>query len=251
MAGVPPDAPHVNARTGGDSNSNHIDVSFTVRAGEVLTLFGQIGSGADQVIRALAGLAHIGHGSVSIDGERAHIESRPASQSSGIAYVSADRTVEGVFLDYSVAGNISSGALSRILNRGFISRRREQTLAKDYARLVAFDPQRVDAPVGALSGGNQQKIAIARALATSPKVLRAQRAHTRRRRRRRAEIYKVIRALAHENVVVIVYSSDIVELRELGDRVITMFRGRVIGDRPTRSVDDARLLSDILHGAAA
>ena len=67
----------------------------------------------------------------------------------------------------------------------------------------------------------------------------------------RAEIYKVIRALAHENVVVIVYSSDIVELRELGDRVITMFRGRVVGDHPTSSVEDARLLSDILHGAAA
>jgi len=252
IAGLPPVEQRRMVTVDGLGAAHHFgDVSFTVRAGEVLTLFGQIGSGADQVIRALAGLAHIGHGSVSIDGERAHIESRPASQSSGIAYVSADRTVEGVFLDYSVAGNISSGALSRILNRGFISRRREQKLAKDYAGLVAFDPQRVDTPVGALSGGNQQKIAIARALATSPKVLVLNEPTRGVDVGARAEIYKVIRALAHENVVVIVYSSDIVELRELGDRVITMFRGRVIGDRPTSSVDDARLLSDILHGAAA
>ncbi|KWX25289.1 hypothetical protein AFM11_03070 [Mycolicibacterium wolinskyi] len=227
------------------------DVSFTVRAGEVLTLFGQIGSGADQVIRALAGLSHIDAGTVHIDGDRCAIDSRPASQASGISYVSADRTVEGVFLDCSVAANISSGALKSIVRHGVLSRRREQRLAQNYARLVAFDPSRVDTPVGALSGGNQQKIAIARALATAPKLLVLNEPTRGVDIGARAEIYRVIRNLAHDNVAVVVYSSDIVELRELGDRVITMFRGGIVADRHTAHVEDSRLLSEILHGAAA
>ena len=227
------------------------DVSFTVPAGEVLTIFGQIGSGADQVIRALAGLTHVNGGTVRIDGKPAVINSRPGSQASGISYVSADRTVEGVFLEFSVAGNISSGALNKVVRRGFLSRRREQRLAQDYAQLVAFDPNRVDIAVGALSGGNQQKIAIARALATAPKLLILNEPTRGVDIGARAEIYKVVRELARDNVVVVVYSSDIVELRELGDRVITMFRGGIVGDWPTAEVDDARLLSEILHGAAA
>lgn len=227
------------------------DVSFSVRAGEVLTVFGQIGSGADQVIRALAGLAHVGSGSVRIDDTPVHLNSRPASQADGVAYVSADRTIEGVFLDYSVAGNISSGALERVSKRGVLSARRERALATEYAELVAFDPTRTGTSVGALSGGNQQKIAIARALATSPKVLVLNEPTRGVDIGARSEIYKAIRALAHQNVAVIVYSSDIVELHELGDRVITMFRGRIVGDRPTKSVDDAQLLAEILHGVAA
>ncbi|WP_032391921.1 MULTISPECIES: sugar ABC transporter ATP-binding protein [Nocardiaceae] len=227
------------------------DVSFAVQPGEVLTVFGQIGSGADQVIRALAGLTHPSSGEVRIDGKPVRLGSRPASQADGIAYVSADRTIEGVFLDYSVAGNISSGALGRVSIRTFLSGRREKQLAEKYASMVAFDPTRVGVPVGSLSGGNQQKIAIARALATSPKVLVLNEPTRGVDVGARAEIYKVIRALAHQNVAVIVYSSDIVELRELGDRVITMFRGGIVADRPTSTVDDAQLLSEILHGATS
>ncbi|OZF01289.1 sugar ABC transporter ATP-binding protein [Rhodococcus sp. 14-2686-1-2] len=227
------------------------DVSFTVQPGEVLTVFGQIGSGADQVIRALAGLTHPSSGEVLIDDEPVRLGSRPASQADGIAYVSADRTIEGVFLDYSVAGNISSGALGRVSIRKFLSGRREKQLAEKYSSMVAFDPTRVGVPVGSLSGGNQQKIAIARALATSPKVLVLNEPTRGVDVGARAEIYKVIRSLAHQNVAVIVYSSDIVELRELGDRVITMFRGSIVADRPTSTVDDAALLSEILHGATS
>lgn len=224
------------------------DVSFDVRAGDVLTVFGQIGSGADQVIRSLAGLSDPDKGEVTIDDKRVNLKSRPASQRDGIAYVSADRTVEGVFLDYSVAGNISSGALNKITVNGFLSSRKERKVAKEYAKLVAFDQNRVGIPVGSLSGGNQQKIAIARALATSPKVLVLNEPTRGVDVGARAEIYRVIRDLAHQNVVVIVYSSDIVELRELGDRVITMFRGHIVGDHNIRDVEDAQLLAEILNG---
>ncbi|MEE3850943.1 sugar ABC transporter ATP-binding protein [Gordonia sp. LSe1-13] len=252
VGGLPPVSDRRRVGVHGLSAAHQFtDVSFEIRAGEVLTVFGQIGSGADQVIRALAGFVNIASGTVAIDGEKVHLNSRPASQADGIAYVSADRTVEGVFLDSSVTGNISSGALEKVSRRGLLSARRERRLATEYAGLVAFDTERVGMPVGALSGGNQQKIAIARALATSPRVLVLNEPTRGVDVGARAEIYKVIRALAHQNVAVIVYSSDIVELRELGDRVITMFRGRVVGDRPIRSVDDAALLSEILHGVAA
>ena len=116
---------------------------------------------------------------------------------------------------------------------------------------MAFDPNRVDIAVGALSGGNQQKIAIATCLGHRTEGVILNEPTRGVDIGARAEIYKVVRELARDNVVVVVYSSDIVELRELGDRVITMFRGGIVGDWPTAEVDDARLLSEILHGAAA
>lgn len=233
------------------SGNRFSDVSFTAEAGEVVALFGQIGSGADEVVRTLVGLAPITSGTVTLDGNQLPHMNRPSSQKHGIAYVSADRVMEGVFLSGSVARNISSGALGDVSRMGVIRRGDESRLATRISEEVAFDANRINIPVGSLSGGNQQKIAIGRALATMPSVLVLNEPTRGVDIGARSEIYRALRKLASANVAVVVYSSDIVELRELADRVITMFRGRVVNNQPIAQVQDSQILAEILHGAAA
>jgi ABC-type sugar transport system ATPase subunit len=227
------------------------DVTFTAQAGEVTALFGQIGSGADDVVRALVGLVPATSGEIQLNDIPLSALTRPKSQRHGIAYVSADRVLEGVFLSGSVAQNISSGALPKVSRQGIIRADLEMDLAKSTAAKVAFDPTRVRVPVGSLSGGNQQKIAIGRALATQPDVLILNEPTRGVDIGARAEIYRALRKLSANNVIVIVYSSDIVELRELADRVITMFRGRPVSSNRTSAVTDSQILTEILHGAKA
>ena len=236
----------------GIGSGNHFsDVSFTAEAGEVVALFGQIGSGADEVVRALVGLAPITSGTVTLDGRQLPHLNRPGSQKHGIAYVSADRVLEGVFLSGTVARNISSGALGDVSRMGVIQRADEFRLAARISEEVAFDANHINIPVGSLSGGNQQKIAIGRALATKPSVLVLNEPTRGVDIGARSEIYRALRKLASANVAVVVYSSDIVELRELADRVITMFRGRVVNNQSIAQVQDNQILAEILHGAAA
>ncbi|WP_440708954.1 sugar ABC transporter ATP-binding protein [Herbiconiux sp. YIM B11900] len=224
------------------------DVSFEARGGEVLALFGQIGSGAGDVARSLAGLSELSTGGVALDGTDLRLRDRVSAQREKIAYISPDRVHEGVFLDASVATNISAGALGRVSSAGVISGRRELDLARSTAESVALDPRRIREPVSAFSGGNQQKVAVGRALATEPQVLVLNEPTRGVDIGARSEIYRSIRALSAQNVVVVVYSSDVLEIRELADRVVTMYRGRMVGEHEVDRVTDSDLLTEILSG---
>lgn len=227
------------------------DVDVEARSGRITAFFGQIGSGADDVARAVAGLVPSLEGDLLLDGTPMPTRDRASSQRAGVAYVSPDRVVEGVFLSATVTRNISAGALNAVSKGGVISRSAEVALADQIAPRVAFDTDRLNTPVGNLSGGNQQKVAIARALATRPKVLVLNEPTRGVDIGARAEIYRALRELATEDVVVVVYSSDIVEVRELADVVVTMFRGRRVGTHNISDVTDADILADILQGAHA
>lgn len=225
------------------------DVSFSVRPGEILALFGQIGSGADAVVETLAGIQAADYGTVWLDGQQLRVGSRARAQRDGVAYVSADRAAEGVFLDASVEVNISSGALRKVSRGGIIRKRAEKDLGRRLASAVSFDHRRLHEPVSAFSGGNQQKVAIARALATEPRVLILNEPTRGVDIGARSEIYRSIRDLLARNVIVIAYSSDIIEIRELADRVVTMFRGAIVSENVVDDIDDATLTAEILHGA--
>lgn len=227
------------------------DLSFDVAGGEVVALLGQIGSGADDVVRAVAGIVPVEDGEVQLDGVPLKLHNRATAQSAGVAYISADRVQEGVFLDAPVSVNISSGALRRVSTSGIIRRKRELELARSIADTVKLDRRRVREPVSAFSGGNQQKVAVGRALATEPALLVLNEPTRGVDVGARSEIYRSIRGLAAAGVIVLVYSSDVLEIRELADRVITMFRGRLVGVHEVDRVSDDRLLTEILQGAAA
>ncbi|RFA07005.1 hypothetical protein B7R21_17420 [Subtercola boreus] len=226
------------------------DVSFEVCGGEVTALFGQIGSGADEVVRAIVGYSNLDSGSVRLDEHEISGLSRHGSQKAGVSYVSADRVIEGVFLTASVVRNLTSGVLPSVSRGGVLTNAKEIALAKSVASRVTFDESRVRQPVGSLSGGNQQKIAIGRALATNPAVLVLNEPTRGVDIGARSGIYRALRKLASRNVAVVVYSSDVVELRELADNVITMFRGKTVSEHRVTSVTDAQLVSEILNGTA-
>lgn len=227
------------------------DVSFEATSGAVLALFGQVGSGADDLVKALVGTTEVSAGTVTLRGEEISLRSRHSTQRDGIAYVSADRVTEGVFLNASVTANVSSGALGRVSGNRIIRRFKELQLAKEQAAQVSLDASRVKEPAYAFSGGNQQKIAVARALATKPSVLVLNEPTRGVDIGARSEIYRSIRALLADDVIVIVYSSDIVEIRELADRVITMYRGEEVARHLVDEVDDAALITEILGGQVA
>jgi ribose transport system ATP-binding protein len=227
------------------------DVSFAVHAGEVTALFGQIGSGADTIARAVAGLVKMDRGAVTLDGRRLNLHSRVASQREGVAYISPDRVHEGVFLDATVITNVTSGALSEVSLAGVLQRSREVALTEGFAEQVALDQQRIGEKVSAFSGGNQQKVAVARALATEPRVLVLNEPTRGVDVGARSEIYRRIRRLAEKGVIILVYSSDVLEIRELADVVVTLYRGSVVSRHDVADVDDARLVTEILSGETA
>lgn len=224
-------------------------ISFDAPPGTILALFGQIGSGADDVVKILAGYGGASEGSVTLDGERLRLRSRAESQQEGIAFVSADRVSEGVFLNASVTTNISSGALRDVSTGSIIRKAKEVELARAQAGYVSFNPGRIRENVSAFSGGNQQKVAVARALATRPRVLVLNEPTRGVDIGARSEIYRSIRNLLAEKMIVVVYSSDIVEIRELADLVVTMYRGQLVGKHEVDDIDDSALITEILHGA--
>lgn len=239
-------------RVEGLTSQGHFrDLSFEAPAGAVLAFFGQIGSGADELVKALVGLGDISSGTAEFLGRPLALRSRSQTQRDGIAYVSADRVAEGVFLEASVMTNISSGALSRVSDRLVLRKAKERDLARTMAAGVSLDQSRVRDEAYTFSGGNQQKIAIARALATEPRVLVLNEPTRGVDIGARSEIYRSVRALLPQDVIVIAYTSDIVEIREFADRVITMYRGAVVGEHWVDEIDDSALITEILNGEPA
>ncbi|WP_193044312.1 sugar ABC transporter ATP-binding protein [Mycolicibacterium baixiangningiae] len=234
--------------TGLTVEGRYEDVGFTARDGEIVALFGQVGSGADDVVRTLAGFLPPHRGSITLRGDALAVPSRVATKRRGIGYVPADRATEGLFLDTAVTFNMSSSALSRISGTQVLSRKRERELACEMADAVGFDRKRLDEDASAFSGGNQQKVAIARALAMQPQLLLMSEPTRGVDIGARAEIHQALRRLAAEHVLVVVYSTDIVEIRDLADRAVTMYRGRTVGSHWVDDTDETTLITEILHG---
>jgi ribose transport system ATP-binding protein len=226
------------------------DVSFVGNRGRILALFGQVGSGADDVVRALAGLSPPMRGSAALQGFQLPLRSHLGTKRCGVAYVPADRATEGVFLNASVTDTITSSALKRVSKWWILQRKKEKALASSEAVKVRLAQSRLGEKVQTFSGGNQQKVALARALACAPRLLLLSEPTRGVDIGARPDIYHSLRQLARQGVPVVVSTSDLVEIRELADEVMTMYRGRVVGRHPVKKTNDVKLLREILRGAA-
>ena len=147
------------------------DVSFQVREGEMLGLAGLIGAGRTELARVLFGLTPADSGSIVLDGEPVTIDSPGEAIEMGIAYLPEDRRRHGVILEMSVASNTTLATLRSISNFGMLDFRKERDVATDLANRLGVKAASIDEPVGNLSGGNQQKVALARWLNADPSVL--------------------------------------------------------------------------------
>lgn len=203
------------------------NIGFEVRTGEILGLAGVEGQGQRELIRALAGLHPIHAGQIDIAGHTATCDSRASAQAAGIGFVPDDRHSEGLFLSLSVQDNLGLGNMGSVTANGLVSAAGERDLAELAIREFSIKTPSRNTPVSALSGGNQQKVLIAREILAQPKVLLIDEPTKGVDIGSKSEVYFQLRKLADAGIAVIVASSDGVELEGLCDRVIVFSRGQV------------------------
>ena len=206
-------------------------ISFSVRAGEIVGMFGLVGAGRTELARCLFGLERSDAGSVSLRGTPLDLRSTEAAIAAGLAYVPEDRPRHGVVLDLDVGANVALAAQGRLARRGFLDRAREDELASDLVRRLRVKTDSLRRPVRELSGGNQQKVALARWLALDPAVLILDEPTQGIDVGARAEIHALIRELAGRGKGVLAISSDLDEVLELSDRIAVMREGRLLAVR--------------------
>ncbi|MBB5575514.1 sugar ABC transporter ATP-binding protein [Rhizobium paranaense] len=214
------------------------DVSFTLRRGEVLGITGLLGSGAKDLIRTLFGLEQAASGEIEIEGRAAQPRSPAKAVSRRLALVLEDRRGHGVGLDLSLTENITLPSLSRY-SFGFLNQKRERSDANDLIKRLQIKTAGRDAPVRTLSGGNQQKVAIAKWLSRQSEIYLLDEPTVGVDIGSKVEIYSLIGELAARGAGVIVLSSDLPELVGITDRILVFFRGRLI-----RELDSSKTTTD-------
>jgi rhamnose transport system ATP-binding protein len=206
------------------------NVSFNVRAGEIVGFAGLVGSGRSEVAQVIFGFTPAESGSISVNGKTVQIKNPAQAMSLGIAYVPEDRGTQGLIRKMRVRENASLAILRSLVRGLFIDRKAEMTLAKDTIRQLnirAFSPEQI---VGKLSGGNQQKIVVGKWLASKPKILIMDEPTRGIDVGAKAEIHRLMSELAQQGMAVIMISSELPEILGMSDRILVMREGAVVGE---------------------
>jgi ABC-type sugar transport system ATPase subunit len=223
-------------------------VSFEARGGAVYALAGQVGSGTSDVVRAVAGLAPEARGGVYLEGRPIRLGSPTEAREAGIAYISGDRKREGLFLGQPVESNLTATRLRAFSHWGALRMGELRAVAKEICKAIGLAPERLDESVLRLSGGNQQKVLLGRCLHRSDtRVLLLDEPTRGVDVRGRVEIHNLIRGVADTGAVVIFTSTELDEILDLADIVITMRGGVVVSQRDRADVDAHNVLADMTH----
>ena len=223
-------------------------VDLEVRAGEVVGLAGLVGAGRTELARALFGITPADEGGIFLNGKQVAIRSPREAIALGIAYVPEDRRRHGVVLEMPVSENITMASHADIFPGGFLKFGVETEVAKDFIRDLGIKTSGSDAPGGSLSGGNQQKVSVARWLATKPKLLILDEPTQGVDVGAKAEIHRIIRELAKEGLAVLMISSDLPEVVGMSDRVAVMQEGQVVKVLEKSEIDAHSVMAAALGG---
>lgn len=203
------------------------DISFDLYAGEILGVAGLVGSGRTEVLRGLCGAEPIQTGELELGGRVESVTSPRKARALGLVYLTEDRKGEGILPLRSIADNILLGSEKSTATRGVISRRRRRALAGSFSERLDVRARTGSVPVGRLSGGNQQKVLVARSLAANPRIFLVDEPTRGVDVGAKLEIYEILHSLALEGLAIVVVSSDLEELLLLSDRMLVMRRGRL------------------------
>ena len=202
-------------------------ISFSLKRGEILGIYGLVGSGRSEAMQCLFGLTKRSRGEVRIDGARVEMGSPAAAVAAGLAYVPEDRQVQGAVLPFGVRENITLAALDRFASAGVVSKARELDETRRLGARLAVKASNWDQPLGQLSGGNQQKVVIGKWLATNPRVLILDEPTKGVDIGSKAAVHAFMSELAREGLAVILVSSELPEVMGMSDRIIVMREGRI------------------------
>ncbi len=207
------------------------DISFDLRRGEILGLAGLIGAGRSEIVKGVCKLEGSVTGDISLKGRKLDLKHYQDSVAEGIVYLSEDRKGDGIFLDMSIAANISALSLAQVASRaGIIDERKETGLAQKLGQELNLKCGHVGQPVSALSGGNQQKVALAKLLSVSPHIIFLDEPTRGVDVGAKTEIHRILRDLAKAGVGVVMISSELPELIGVCDRVIVIREGELSGE---------------------
>ncbi len=226
-------------------------VDLRVHAGEIVGLAGLVGAGRSEILETVYGARRPSAGTVRVNGKDLRRGSVPAAVKAGLGLAPEERKSQGLLLDQAIYSNITVSTLSRFARLGFLDRGEERRRATEVTQSLDVRPAGVDRLVRLLSGGNQQKVVLARWLLRECRVLLLDEPTRGVDVGARAEIYAVVRALADSGVAVVVVSSEVEEVLGLADRVLVVREGRVVHEGPADEIDESRVLDLVMEGSAA
>ena len=206
------------------------DVSFTVRAGEIVALAGLVGSGRSEVARAVFGIDSYDAGAVTVRGQRLRKASPTRAMAAGVGFVPEDRRQQGLVMDMSVQQNVALASLGRLRRGGLILASAERAIAADWAARLKIRYGRLTDPVAMLSGGNQQKVVLAKWLGRKPAVLIVDEPTRGIDVGTKAEVHHLLVGLAKSGVAVLMISSELPEVLGVSDRILVMREGELVAE---------------------
>ncbi|WP_040406286.1 sugar ABC transporter ATP-binding protein [Amycolatopsis nigrescens] len=206
------------------------DISFELRAGEIVALAGLVGAGRSEVARAVFGIDRPDAGEVRLGGRALPPGSPSAAMAAGIGFVPEDRRAQGLVLDASIERNTALASLGRLSRGGLMRRRDERALAADWAVRLRLKFARLSDPAAVLSGGNQQKVVLAKWLSRKPKVLIVDEPTRGIDVATKAEVHRLLSELAADGVAVLMISSELPEVLGMADRMLVMHEGRLAAE---------------------
>ncbi|MBR2894062.1 MAG: sugar ABC transporter ATP-binding protein, partial [Oscillospiraceae bacterium] len=219
------------------------DVSFMVRAGEVLGVSGLMGAGRTEIMQAIFGNLPTTGGKIIIDGVECNIRNPRQAIAAGIGFITEDRKTEGLLLEKSISENIEICNLGKVSDKGVLSKKKRGSLVKrgiEEFRIRCFGP---DHECTNLSGGNQQKVVLAKWIYTDPKILILDEPTRGVDIGAKKEIYSVINDLAAKGVAVIMVSSELPEVLGMSDRIMVVHEGHVTGIIDAAQADQAKVMT--------
>jgi rhamnose transport system ATP-binding protein len=223
----------------GCSRSGLRNITLSIRAGEILGLAGLVGAGRTELARTIFGLTPADQGTILLRGASVIVDSPSKAVSLGIGYLPEDRRKHGLIMEMAISSNTTLAALARLSRIGFLDFGQEREISVQYANRLAVKTPSLAAEVSTLSGGNQQKVAISRWLATDPSLLILDEPTQGVDVGAKSEIHRLMVDLAEEGLAIMMISSELPEIFGMSDRIAVMHEGTLVGtvdvDQTTQS----------------
>lgn len=223
-------------------------ISFHVCKGEILGLFGLMGAGRTNIVEAIYGARNIASGEIWIEGK--HVQPRTPAEAMrhGIGYLPSERKLDGLLLDHTIAENVTLASINKKLGTFHLDLKRERQITQKWIESLNIKTPGATAMAGQLSGGNQQKVVLAKALETDPRILFLNEPTRGIDVGAKVEIYRLIEQLCARGIAVVMISSEIPEILGIADRIVVVCEGRVTGELERSDFSSDRLMELAIGG---
>jgi len=219
------------------------DIRLNVRSGEILGIAGLVGAGRTELARAIFGADQRDSGEILVDNQSINIRNPQDAIQAGLGYLPEERKLQGLFLKMAIVTNVSAANLSRVSRKGFVQKKDEKDLAQIYVNQLNIRTPSIDQIANNLSGGNQQKVIIAKWLAVQPKVLILDEPTRGVDVGAKVEIYSLMREMAAKGLAVVMISSELPEILGMSDRILVIREGRFAGELDRKDATEEKIMA--------